>query len=117
MADFTLPELGENVSTGDVLRVLVKAGDPLAIEQPVLEQHVEGHRRDSGPDEGGTGRGTRDAAADAQSAAASAEPPRPSPLRQSGNVVDISRGARQPAEAAAAEIPPAPAAPSVRRLA
>ena len=27
MADFKLPELGENVTTGDVLRVLVKPGD------------------------------------------------------------------------------------------
>src|SRR5256885_5587722 len=41
MADFTLPELGENVSTGDVLRVLVKAGDTLAIEQPVLELETD----------------------------------------------------------------------------
>src|SRR5262245_24245931 len=35
--DFTLPELGENVTTGDVLRVLVKAGDVLTLDQPVLE--------------------------------------------------------------------------------
>jgi pyruvate dehydrogenase E2 component (dihydrolipoamide acetyltransferase) len=222
MADFTLPELGENVSAGDVLRVLVKPGDTVAMEQPVLEletdkatievpssvagtvgeikvkpgdkvkvgqviltvadtaggkaggqegrktetqgrkverqegkadgeegkaegqegrprqtgdavgantaakipdddagleQHVEGQRRDTGGDKPGTIRGPREVAADSQSAAASAEQPRPSPARQSGNVVDISRGARPPAEAAAAEVPPAPAAPSVRRLA
>ncbi len=37
MADFTLPELGENIAAGDVLRVLVKPGDTLAKDQPVLE--------------------------------------------------------------------------------
>ena len=35
--DFTLPELGENISSGDVLRILVKPGDSLAKDQPVLE--------------------------------------------------------------------------------
>jgi pyruvate dehydrogenase E2 component (dihydrolipoyllysine-residue acetyltransferase) len=199
--DFTLPELGENISAGDVLRVLVKPGDALAKDQPVLEletdkatievpssvagtvgeirvkpgdkvkvgqvilsvsaagaeadaatpaeqkagkqdgqqapakaagqegtgrqersaggavgantaakvpadepgleQHVEGGRRDT-PDKAGTTRG-REAAADAE------------PARQ--KVVDISRGARPSAEAAAPEMPPAPAAPSVRRMA
>src|SRR6185295_16879501 len=39
--DFTLPELGENVSAGDVLRVLVKPGDTLAMEQPVLELETD----------------------------------------------------------------------------
>jgi pyruvate dehydrogenase E2 component (dihydrolipoamide acetyltransferase) len=41
MAEFTLPELGENVTTGDVLRVLVKPGDALAKDQPVLEIETE----------------------------------------------------------------------------
>ena len=35
--DFTLPELGENISSGDVLRILVKPGDSLAKDQPVIE--------------------------------------------------------------------------------
>src|SRR5688572_32277747 len=39
--DFTLPELGENVTAGDVLRVLVKAGDTLAVDQPVLELETD----------------------------------------------------------------------------
>jgi pyruvate dehydrogenase E2 component (dihydrolipoamide acetyltransferase) len=39
--DFTLPELGENVTTGDVLRVLVEPGDTLARDQPVLELETE----------------------------------------------------------------------------
>src|SRR2546428_8084688 len=41
MADFTLPELGENISAGDVLRVLVKPGDTLAKDQPVLELETD----------------------------------------------------------------------------
>jgi pyruvate dehydrogenase E2 component (dihydrolipoamide acetyltransferase) len=217
--DFTLPELGENVSAGDVLRLLVKPGDTLTMDQPVLEletdkatievpssvagtvgeikvkqgdkvkvgqviltvtdagkagrqeggkaetegrkaerregkaegqerkaegqegkaegqegavgantaakvpddepgleQHVEGNRRDT-EDKAGTTRATRDAAADSLPAAESAQPARPAPSRQSGNVVDITRGARQPAEAPSPDVPPAPAAPSVRRMA
>jgi len=39
--DFTLPELGENVSAGDVLRLLVKPGDTLAMDQPVLELETD----------------------------------------------------------------------------
>ena len=41
MPDFTLPELGENVSAGDVLRLLVKPGDTLAMDQPVLELETD----------------------------------------------------------------------------
>jgi pyruvate dehydrogenase E2 component (dihydrolipoamide acetyltransferase) len=39
--DFTLPELGENITAGDVLRVLVKPGDTLAKDQPVLELETD----------------------------------------------------------------------------
>jgi pyruvate dehydrogenase E2 component (dihydrolipoamide acetyltransferase) len=39
--DFTLPELGENITAGDVLRVLVQAGDTLAKDQPVLELETD----------------------------------------------------------------------------
>ena len=41
MSDLTLPELGENISAGDVLRVLVKPGDALAKDQPVLELETD----------------------------------------------------------------------------
>jgi pyruvate dehydrogenase E2 component (dihydrolipoamide acetyltransferase) len=41
MTDFTLPELGENVTAGDVLRVLVKPGDTLTKGQPVLELETD----------------------------------------------------------------------------
>ena len=39
--DFNLPELGENDQAGDVLRVLVKPGDTLAKDQPVLELETD----------------------------------------------------------------------------
>ncbi len=39
--DFLLPELGENVAGGDVLRVLVKPGDTIARDQPVLELETD----------------------------------------------------------------------------
>src|SRR5580765_1489624 len=41
LTDFTLPELGEQIEAGDVLRVLVKAGDTLVREQPVLELETD----------------------------------------------------------------------------
>lgn len=41
MADFILPNLGENVPQGDVLRVLVKAGDRIKHDQPVLELETD----------------------------------------------------------------------------
>jgi pyruvate dehydrogenase E2 component (dihydrolipoamide acetyltransferase) len=39
--EFTLPELGENIAAGDVVRVLVAAGDTLAVDQPVLELETD----------------------------------------------------------------------------
>jgi pyruvate dehydrogenase E2 component (dihydrolipoamide acetyltransferase) len=39
--DFTLPELGESISAGDVLRILVKPGDTLAKDQTVLELETD----------------------------------------------------------------------------
>ena len=39
--EFKLPELGENVEKGDVIRVLVKAGDDVAKDQPVLELETD----------------------------------------------------------------------------
>ncbi len=41
MADFNLPNLGENVPQGDVLRVLVKPGDTIKQDQPVLELETD----------------------------------------------------------------------------
>ncbi len=39
--DFTLPELGENVTAGDVVRVLVSPGDTIAKDQSVLELETD----------------------------------------------------------------------------
>ena len=41
MTEFKIPELGENVTTGDVLRVLVSVGDTIARDQPVLELETD----------------------------------------------------------------------------
>lgn len=35
--DFTIPDLGENIESADVLKVMVKVGDTVAMEQPVIE--------------------------------------------------------------------------------
>src|SRR5215470_17655927 len=39
--DFKLPELGENVTAGDVVRILVSAGDTIAKDQAVLELETD----------------------------------------------------------------------------
>jgi len=39
--EFTLPELGENIEKGDVVRVLVSAGDLVKKDQPVLELETD----------------------------------------------------------------------------
>src|SRR6476619_1789237 len=41
MTEFKIPELGENVATGDVTRVLVNVGDTIAREQPVVELETD----------------------------------------------------------------------------
>ena len=41
MADFVIPELGENVPGGDVVRVMVKPGDAIEKDQPVLELETD----------------------------------------------------------------------------
>jgi pyruvate dehydrogenase E2 component (dihydrolipoamide acetyltransferase) len=39
--EFKIPELGENVTAGDVVRLLVSSGDTLAKDQPVLELETD----------------------------------------------------------------------------
>jgi pyruvate dehydrogenase E2 component (dihydrolipoamide acetyltransferase) len=41
MSEFTIPNLGDGVAQGDVLRVLVKPGDTVAVDQPVLELETD----------------------------------------------------------------------------
>ena len=189
-SEFKIPELGENVTSGDVVRLLVKPGDTLKKDQPVLEletdkatievpSDVEGTVReikvkqgqkikvgelvltlDAGgatqqatPDEkaekpkaqpvaaaeegglsqkaaaepqpagGGAARAAEDRG-EGKAAQPETQQPEEPPQKKRGEVVDISRGARQqPAVAAAAQpesaepFVAAPAAPSVRRMA
>jgi len=39
--EFKVPELGENVEKGDVVRVMVKAGDVIAVDQPIFELETD----------------------------------------------------------------------------
>jgi pyruvate dehydrogenase E2 component (dihydrolipoamide acetyltransferase) len=188
VSDLTLPELGENISAGDVLRVLVKPGDALAKDQPVLELETDkatievpsslagtvgeikvkpgdkvkvgqviltvadGSKADAASPakaektekvEGQEGTGQEGAGQEGSAGKPAPKGERPEPKaerpepksepaaaeretaadrpgvarQQTGNVVDINRGARQAPEAAPPEHPPAPAAPSVRRMA
>ncbi|MGE0443895.1 MAG: 2-oxo acid dehydrogenase subunit E2 [Vicinamibacterales bacterium] len=41
MAEFKVPELGENIAQGDVTRVMVQVGDVISRDQPVLELETD----------------------------------------------------------------------------
>ncbi|MGE0042853.1 MAG: biotin/lipoyl-containing protein, partial [Vicinamibacterales bacterium] len=41
MQEFLLPNLGDGVAGGDVLKVLVKVGDTLTRDQPVVELETD----------------------------------------------------------------------------
>jgi pyruvate dehydrogenase E2 component (dihydrolipoamide acetyltransferase) len=41
MSEFKIPELGENITSGDVVRVLVKPGDTISKDQPVVELETD----------------------------------------------------------------------------
>ena len=41
MAEFKVPELGENVAQGDVTRLLVQVGDTISRDQPVVELETD----------------------------------------------------------------------------
>jgi pyruvate dehydrogenase E2 component (dihydrolipoamide acetyltransferase) len=197
--DFKLPELGENVTAGDVVRVLVAVGDTVAKDQAVLELETDKATIEVPSSVAGTVKAVRvkqgekikvgqvvltlddsAAGAGAKAPAAAADKPKPqaaggpaeggmsqaaggaapassaeaaqkgaaernrgttqapaderfadhsegaarTETKPRGEVVNIDRGARQPAAAAASAPAPAavtgsvlPAAPSVRRLA
>jgi pyruvate dehydrogenase E2 component (dihydrolipoamide acetyltransferase) len=147
MADFTLPELGENIATGDVLRVLVQAGDTLAKDQPVLELETDKATIEVPSSVVGKIKEIKVKAGDkvkvgqailsVEDGAASAAPaPKPAPVQAApppppapapgpspveaprpDKVVDFARGARAVAEQPSSDGPSAPAAPSVRRMA
>jgi pyruvate dehydrogenase E2 component (dihydrolipoamide acetyltransferase) len=167
--DFKLPELGESVTSGDVLRVLIKPGDTIAKEQTVLEletdkatievpSSVAGRVADVKVKAGdkvkvgqvifsvdGDGGDRASGAADKAPAKAAAPAPAPAPAPAAPaartqapeperapaapapsaapaapvaqKVVDINRGARAAVDQPASDMPVAPAAPSVRRMA
>ena len=138
MTDFILPELGENITTGDVVRVLVRPGDTVSKEQPVLEletdkatievpSSVEGRVQDvkvKAGDRVNVGQTILTVEGEAGPAGAGgtgkAEESSGERARGSAKVVDIGRapGSTTPgAKSATEEAPPAPASPSVRRLA
>jgi len=146
MADLTLPELGENIAAGDVLRVLVQPGDTLTKDQPVLEletdkatievpSSIAGRITDIKVKAGDKVKvGQTILSVEDGAAAAAAPASKPAPVHavppppaapvlaavespRPEKVVDISRGVRPAAEPASPGGPSAPAAPSVRRMA
>jgi pyruvate dehydrogenase E2 component (dihydrolipoamide acetyltransferase) len=165
--DFILPELGEQIAGGDVLRVMVAVGDTLAHDQPVLELETDkatievpssvsglvtqvrvkvGDKVKVGqvvlsvdgaagapPSQPGVQpaaappvdpRGPVDASSGREPQAEPASTGAGGPPTQVGGgsphvdkVVDFGRGSRPPSDVPNPDTPPAPAAPSVRRLA
>lgn len=144
MIEFKVPELGENVAGGDVASVLVKVGDTIAVEQPVVEletdkatievpSSVAGVVKEIKVKKGdkikvgaviltvdGDGAGAAAGAAKQAEPAKAAEPaPAPEPGKAPEKVVAIARP--QPpspaSQAPARQGLAAPASPSVRRLA
>src|ERR1041384_2711019 len=96
MTDFTLPELGENITSGDVLRVLVKPGDALEKDQPVVELETDKATIEVPSSVAGTGKEVKVKAGDkvkvgqairsvddGAAAAKPAEPPRDKPAAAS----------------------------------
>ena len=41
MTEFRLPELGENIETGDLVKVLVSVGETIDRDQPILELETD----------------------------------------------------------------------------
>ncbi|MFA5908409.1 MAG: 2-oxo acid dehydrogenase subunit E2 [Vicinamibacterales bacterium] len=145
MADFILPNLGDGVAQGDVLKVLVKVGDTIKVDQPVVELETDKATIEVPSDVAGTVKEIRAKAGDklkpgqvvlimengASAGASSAAPAAPvapevpaAPVAADRpKVVDIAAGrpapapVAAPAPAAASVLTSAPAAPSVRRLA
>ena len=144
MADFILPNLGDGVAQGDVLKVLVKAGDTIKVDQPVVELETDKATIEVPSDVAGKVKevkakpgdklkpgqvvlimenGASAVAAGASGAAPDAPAAPVAPAVERPKVVDIAAGrpaaavAAVPAPSAASVVTAAPAAPSVRRLA
>ena len=140
MAEFKLPNLGDGVAQGDVLKVLVKVGDTIKVDQPVVELETDKATIEVPSDVAGLVKEIRVKAGDkvkpgqailmmengagapaAVPAAAPKEPakaeapaaapePPPAPERPRASVVDIAAGRPQPAAPVAAAPPPSASA-------
>ncbi len=139
MADFILPNLGDGVAHGDVLKVLVKVGDTIAIDQLIVELETDKATIEVPSDVAGKVKEVKAKPGDklkpgqvvlvmengspsrAEAEAGGAAPATPD--RPRASVVDIAAGrpapapVAAPAPTAASVVTAAPAAPSVRRLA
>ena len=143
-AEFKLPELGENITSGDVVNVLVSVGDTIKEDQPILEletdkatievpSSVSGVVKEihmKAGDQANIGQliltletsGSQPAAAPAKAASAPAPQPTAKPAEPAPEAkaeAPAPPPEPKPASAPAPEGPRklAPAAPSVRRLA
>jgi pyruvate dehydrogenase E2 component (dihydrolipoamide acetyltransferase) len=133
--DIKLPELGENIEGGDVLRVMVKTGDAIQKDQPVLELETDkatievpssaggvvkeikvkpGEKIKVGQtifivDENGAGAATQaePVKADPKAEPAKAEPAKAEPSKRKADIVEM-----KPSKAAPAAPAPTPAPPS-----
>ena len=111
MTDFTLPELGEQIESGDVLRVLVKAGDTIAKEQPILELETDKATIEVASSVAGTVKEIKVKAGDKvkvgqailsyDEAAGTAAPPAPKPANAKAEPARTEGAGAKPAEAAA----------------
>ena len=146
MADFILPNLGDGVAQGDVLKVLVKVGDTIKVDQPVVELETDKATIEVPSDVAGKVKEVKAKAGDklkpgqvvlvmengASGTVAAVPAPTPAPEAPKApapavaverpKVVDIAAGRpapppAAPAPTAASVITASPAAPSVRRLA
>lgn len=99
MADFILPNLGDGVAQGDVLKVLVKVGDVIKVDQPIVELETDKATIEVPSDVAGTVKEVKAKAGD---------------KLKPGQVVLVLEGAGQAGGAgeAAAAPAPAPASPT-----
>src|SRR4029450_9026975 len=122
MTEFKIPELGENVASGDVTRVLVNVGDTIARDQPVVEletdkatievpSSVEGVVKEIKVKRGDKVKvGSVVLTVDAPAGAAAAAPAAKPPAAASAPAAEAATSTQTPAPASVP--PPAPPGPS-----
>ncbi len=134
---FALPDLGENIESGDVIRILVDVGDRLAEDQTVIEletdkavievpSSIDGTITEILVQQGDTiavgqpilevETGEAPAAEEAPPAPVPAEEPAPTPMPQAVAPV-VEEAPPEPTPTLTSTDGPVPAAPSTRRLA